>query len=87
MDFVERQDALPAWILGTIDSTGNIRAREGSNSDMFHSNAERLSGRPWRWNCWGQDFGPMRQGSDRLDSDDIIAVLDWLERNGYKIDD
>lgn len=75
----------PLWVIGVIDSHGDIRARTADwRSGATHTDAERLAGRPWRWNIADQEFHAVRENSGSYDPNDTVLIVDWLERNGYK---
>lgn len=76
----------PMWLLGYIDNHGAIHTREVRDCGG-HTEIEKLSGRCFRWNIWGQDFGPtytQMAGDSRLSFDDWDTIRWWLEDNGYK---
>lgn len=70
------------WVIGVIDSHGAIRSRETESGS--HTDAERLSGRPWRWFVNSQDWGDKRTCDESLSRDEATTVIDYLERSGYK---
>lgn len=78
----------PYWILGYVDGYGSVHYRvqyySAYGDTLTHTDAERLSGRVFRWNCWEQEFHGVRHGSDRLSEDDRVSVIDILERDGFK---
>jgi hypothetical protein len=72
------------FVIGYIDGYGAIHARTTEGSEM-HTEAERLAGRPFRWNVPQQKFAAVL-GCSRLDEDDRIAVINWLTNNEYYFD-
>lgn len=77
----------PMWVVGCIDSYGEIRARvvKGGQS-MTHTPSES-KGKRWRWNIWGQEYHATRNPTlDRLSGEETGLVSDWLERHGHKED-
>lgn len=68
------------WIVGTIDAYGAIEAR-AVEMNVTHTFREQ-AGRPWRWNVHQQDWDEFT--TLRLTEDEMIAVENWLTKNGYK---
>lgn len=88
MNSFQHQDAgHPLWAVGYVDAYGAVHARgagpgaDPSNS-MFHSNAERLAGRPFRFNVWKQEYHPVL-GDSRLSVEDYIFIENWLDSMGW----
>ena len=68
-------------MIGYIDGYGAIHART-SPDVIMHTDAERLSGRPFRWSVQWQEFEAVL-GCVRLSEDDYIRILSWLKNKGY----
>jgi hypothetical protein len=75
----------PMWVIGCIDSHGAIVARHAtSGGNIMHGSSESR-GKRWRWNIWRQEFfSTLRGRLDELTEDEHSAVVEWLERRGYK---
>jgi hypothetical protein len=75
----------PLWVIGTISPYGEICARVLPASDCSsHTEAEKLAGRPFRWNIVEQEWHAWDYGDLRLSEDERYEVEHWLEREGWK---
>lgn len=75
------------WVVGCIDSYGEIRARVvKGGASMTHAPSES-KGKRWRWNIWGQEYHATRNPTlDSLSKEELDLVSDWLVRHGHKED-
>lgn len=73
------------WVVGCIDYQGSISARAVKcNGDVMHRK-EESKGTRWRWNVWGQEFiATFNPSHNKLSSEELALVTEWLERKGFK---
>lgn len=75
----------PMWVIGCIDSYGAITARAARGRDNIMHTPNESKGKRWRWCIWSQEYHATRNPTlDDLSEEELFAVSDWLERNGYK---
>ncbi len=73
---------LPMYVIGYIDSYGDINGRMVTIDDCSTHTLDLSKGHRWRWCIPDQSYMAPRGNSELTDKEQFL-VEDWLEKNGY----